>query len=126
MPSNALAQSGPGDAALGALIGTAAMEVDALSDVANRLHALIARHVAQPGAHEQSIEDAQMIDYLTQHLEALGEFLGRLSAATPPDVLVDAASARAGVRLAALARRLVGDTDPNTAPGQDPGDCELF
>ena len=30
---------------LGALLGTAATEVDALSDVAGRLHSLIARHI---------------------------------------------------------------------------------
>ena len=53
---------------LGALLGTAATEVDALSGVADRLHSLIARHIAREDAPEESIEDAQMIDYLTQHL----------------------------------------------------------
>lgn len=114
-------------ASLGALLGTAATEVDALCDVAGRLHSLIARHIAQGNASEKSIEDAQMIDYLIQHLEALGDFLAQLSCATPTDVLVDAESARAGVGLADLARRLMGEVAGEDAPvAGPPGDCELF
>ena len=99
-------------------------EVDALSVVADRLHNLIARHISREDAPEQSIEDAQMIDYLTQHLEALGDFLTELSIATPANVMVDAETARAGVGLADLARRLMGETaDEDAGPA---GDCELF
>lgn len=112
---------------LGALLGTAATEVDALSGVADRLHSLIARHIGREDAPEESIEDAQMIDYLTQHLEALGDFLAQLARVTPPEILVDAASARAGVGLADLARRLMGDVpDENAVPAGPAGECELF
>jgi hypothetical protein len=113
--------------ALGGLIGAAANEVDALSEVAGRLHSVIVRHVSVADAHEQSIEDAQMIDYLTQHLEALALFLSRLSEATPKTVVVDAESARAGVALADLARRLMGEVPSGLEATPRPaGDCELF
>jgi hypothetical protein len=121
-----IADQATSNAALGPLIGTAATEVDALSEVAGRLHSVIVRHIGVQDAHEQSIEDAQMIDYLTQHLEALGQFLSRLSHATPDDVRVDAESARAGVALADLARRLMGEAPSETEAPRTTGDCELF
>ena len=111
---------------LGALLGTAATEVDALSDVAGRLHSLIARHISQGNASEKSIEDAQMIDYLIQHLEALGDFLAGLSCVTPADIMVNAERARAGVGLADLARRLMGEVAGEGVPAGPAGDCELF
>ena len=119
-------ESDSSNASLGELVGAAATEVDALSDVASRLHSLIARHISREDAPEQSIEDAQMIDYLTQHLDALSGFLAQLSRAAPADVRVNAASARAGVGLADLARRLMGETSSEDAPAGPAGDCELF
>lgn len=123
---SAIAVQTTGDASLAALLATAAKEVDGLSDVAQRLHDLIARHIGGAGIEAQSIEDAQMIDYLVQHLEALGAFLDCLARETPEHLNVDATSARAGLRLADLARRLVGGGDGPDARSTPSGDCELF
>jgi hypothetical protein len=108
---------------LRSLLVATAVEIDALSDAGRRLQPLIAWAV-EAGSSERTIEDAQGIDHLLQHLCALSGFIMHLASATPSDVHVDLEGAAARLNLSDLKRRLLGGP---SAPASEPaGDLELF
>ena len=107
----------PHGAPLAALLAATALEVDALARDAERLQPLVAQAV-QARASAGSIADAQVMDHLLQHFDALASFIAALAAATPGDVRVDAAAALAGVTLGEFKRRLLGDRRPPEAAGE--------
>lgn len=114
-----------GDKPLAQLLRAAADEMFLLAELGQPLHALIERQMGGAGLQERSIEDAQLIDFLVQHLEATGIFLRLLAAQAPEEATVDFDSVRDRVPLADLARRLGGES-PMEDPAAASGDLDLF
>ncbi|MDB5448143.1 MAG: hypothetical protein JWQ97_3460 [Phenylobacterium sp.] len=85
-------------------LGACAGELAALADRCEALQAGLAPAL-QTGA---AIEEAQMLDLLTQSLSAIADYLNELSAGLAPEWMVDSATAAALVPLTELARRLTG------------------
>jgi hypothetical protein len=110
---------------LAQLLRAAADEMFLLSELGGPLHALIERQMGGAGLQERSIEDAQLIDFLVQHLEATGIFLRQLAAQTPEETMVEFERVRAMVPLADLARRLGGEPPPEDSSASS-GDLDLF
>ena len=109
------------------LLESAASEMFSLSEIGGALHRLIAREMGTTRLNERSIEDAQLIDFLVQHLQAVGAFLRSLAAETPIDVAVDYAPLRDSVPLADLARRLGGQlAEAEAGPVVVAGELDLF
>ena len=106
------------------LISATAREIGRLAVLGHRLQALISGHVAAAGQIEGAVEDAQMLDYLIQHLEGVEQFLDRLAATAPRGCHVDVSSISAGLALGALSRRLAGGAGPDGA--DDAGEMELL
>lgn len=69
----------------------------------------------------------QNIDYITQSLEGLADFLDHLASDTPKEWVYPHLAAADVVKLEALAARLSGDSDKisRTTPDDD-GDLDLF
>ena len=112
-----------GGVPLRSLLMATTAEIDALSEASLRLQPLIAQAVAA-NSSEQSIEDAQLIDHLVQHLCALSGFITHLASATPADVRVDLEAAVTGLNLSDLKHRLLGGRrilEPEPA-----GELDLF
>jgi hypothetical protein len=109
------------------LLESAASEMFSLSEIGLALHRLIAREMGTTRLNERSIEDAQLIDFLVQHLQAVGAFLRSLAAETPAEVAVDYAPLRDSMPLADLARRLGGQLEESEAsPTVLSGELDLF
>ncbi len=109
------------------LLESAASEMFSLSEIGGALHRLIAREMGTTRLNERSIEDAQLIDFLVQHLQAVGAFLRSLAAETPEEVAVDYAPLRDSVPLADLARRLGGQlAEAHAPPAAVAGELDLF
>ena len=108
---------------LDTLLSSAADEMASLSEMSHGLHDLVARQMASGHAHDQSIEEAQAIDLLVQHLDTIGAFLRLLANETPPGVAIDFARLRNQLPLAGLAGRLGGDTAAEDAAC---GELDLF
>ncbi len=105
----ALAPSELAYAPLKALVAAAGSELHALCREGHRLQALIGSHVAAAGvAQEQAIEDAQMLDRLVQHQQALAEVLRRLAELIPQDLEIELDAVLGPLRLSGLAGRLAG------------------
>jgi hypothetical protein len=112
---------------MSALLESAASEVLSLSEIGLALHRLIAREMGTTRLNERSIEDAQLIDFLVQHLQAVGAFLRSLAAETPAEVAVDYAPLRDAMPLADLARRLGGQlAEAEAQPAVVSGELDLF
>lgn len=107
---------------LAELLKAAAAELTDLSRAGDRLHGLVERRMAAAPLAEGGIEDAQLIDFLVQHLETVGLFL-RLLAAEAPATDIDYARLSARLPLADLASRLGGGAAPPPAAS---GDLDLF
>jgi hypothetical protein len=105
------------------LLAAAAGELNALASLSQQLHELVERQHAAAGLSDACVEDAQIIDYLVQHLDALALFLTLVAEQAPNTVHVDAGRALAGLPLGDLARRLGGGAAAAPAPT---GDLELF
>lgn len=95
-------------ASLRALIAAAGSELMALAKEGHRLQELIGAHVAAHSSREEAVEDAQLLDVLLQHHEALAEVLHRLAEQTPPATVVKLDAVLGPVPLAGLADRLAG------------------
>jgi hypothetical protein len=108
-----------------ALLRAAADEMFSLSEIGQPLHALIERQMGGYDLQEKSIEDAQLIDFLVQHLQATGTFLRQLAEQTSEDAMIDFDRVRTKVPLADLARRLGGEA-PSEGPPGGSGDLDLF
>lgn len=108
---------------LRSLLMAAAVEIDALSEAGRRLQPLIAQAV-KANSSEQSIEDAQIIDHLVQHLYALSGFMTHLASATPAEVRVDLETAVAGLNLSDLKHRLLGGR--RALEPEPTGEMDLF
>jgi nitric oxide reductase activation protein len=112
---------------MSALLESAASEMFSLSEIGLALHRLIAREMGTTRLNERSIEDAQLIDFLVQHLQAVGAFLRSLAAETPVEVAVDYAPLRDSMPLADLARRLGGQlAEAQALPPVVSGELDLF
>ncbi|OYX34942.1 MAG: hypothetical protein B7Y99_04785 [Caulobacterales bacterium 32-69-10] len=109
-----------------ALLRSTAQEMASLSDMSNRLHDLVARQMGAAVIHEQSVEEAQSIDLLVQHLETIGRFLHLLADEVPSSLAVDFSPIRDRLPLAALADRLGGEAGRRRLDDGDPGDLDLF
>ena len=106
------------------LLGSASDEMFVLSGLGGRLHELVERQSALAPLHDRSIEDAQLIDFLVQHLEAVGIFLRLLAENAPAGASIDFEALRHRLPLADLARRLGGERAfEMEAPS---GDLDLF
>ena len=95
-------------ASLRTLIAAAGCELMALAREGHRLQAMIGEHVAALGSSETAVEDAQLLDVLLQHHEALAEVLARLSEEIPATAKVDLEPVLGSLRLSGLADRLAG------------------
>lgn len=107
------------------LLRAAADEMFQLSEIGQPLHALIERQMGGSDLQDRSIEDAQLIDFLVQHLQATGIFLRGLAEQTAEDAVVDFERVRVTVPLADLARRLGGEA-PVEDSSATSGDLDLF
>lgn len=88
------------------------------------LHELARKLAAAPTSSDRSaVIAAQGQDVLEQTLDELAAFLARSADAFPDEPLPQLGPAFAGIRLAALARRLAGGI---AAPVDAEGDMELF
>jgi hypothetical protein len=79
-----------------------------LAQEGHRLQELIGAHVAALGSSEGAVEDAQLLDVLLQHHEALAEVLKRLAAEIPASAEVKLEAVLGPLRLSGLADRLAG------------------
>ena len=100
-------------------LGACAGELAALADRCEALQAGLAPAL-QSGA---AIEEAQMLDLLTQSLASVADYLHALSNDIPKDWVVDASPAAASVRLSELAKRLAGGA---LLPPPESGELDLF
>jgi hypothetical protein len=100
-------------------LAACAGELADLAGRCGRLQATLAPGLAAPAA----IEDAQGLDLVTQSLEALAAYLETLARGLPAGWTVDAEAAAAGLPLAGLARRLLGQAPEAAA---DNGELDLF
>jgi hypothetical protein len=107
----------------GALVAAAGREVAALGAVVETLQELVARHA---GADPQGLEEAQGLDFLLQHLSAIGELLQRLGADPALAGMIETDALRAGAPLADLAGRLFGDLAAKPFARPTAGAVELF
>lgn len=107
----------------GALVAAAGREVMALGAVVETVHGLVARHV---GIDPDAMEEAQSLDFLLQHLCAIGDFLQRLGSDPALGEPVQTDGLRAAAPLADLAARLFGDADAKPFGRPSAGDVELF
>jgi hypothetical protein len=73
--------------------------------------------------NKAAIEEAQILDLMTQSLGAMADYLKALAAGLPADWRVDAAPAAAILPLAELARRLSGGAGDRPS---EAGDLDLF
>ena len=112
-------------APLRTLLAATASELEALSRAGHRLQPLIAQAMVA-GALEESIEEAQIVDYLLQHLDALSSFIQGLAAQTPGDICVDAGAAGADMVLSDLRRRLLHEPGGAAILHRDAGEVELL
>ncbi len=112
-------------APLSGLLEATACELEALSRAGHRLQPLIAQAMVA-GALEESIEEAQIVDHLMQHLDALALFIQGLASQTPSDVHVDATAAGSQMVLSDLRKRLLGDPDAATMLQTTAGEVELL
>ncbi len=117
----ALQESAP----LRALLEATAAELEALSRAGHRLQPLIAQAMVA-GALEESIEEAQIVDYLLQHLDALSGFIQGLAAQTPDGIHVDASAAGADMLLSDLRRRLLHEPGAAAILHRESGEVELL
>jgi hypothetical protein len=111
-------------ASLRGLLVATATEIQALSRASHRLQPMIAQAMVA-GALDESIEEAQIVDYLLQHLDELSAFVLGLAGQTPEAIHVNTGAAGAGLMLGDLKRRLLDEPDA-TANGRDAGEYEPF
>lgn len=123
MPAADLSEAPDRTASLRTLIAAAGCELLALAREGHRLQALIGAHVAAAGSNERAVEDAQMLDVLLQHHEALAEVLTKLAAEIPSTAEVDLEPVLGSLRLSGLADRLAGTRG---AFSESPGELEVF
>jgi hypothetical protein len=107
----------------GALVAAAGREVVALGAVVEMVHGLVTRHAV---ADAPSMEEAQSLDFLLQHLDAIGDLLQRLGLDPTLDGLVETDPLRAATPLADLAARLFDDADARPFARPSAGEVELF
>ena len=105
------------------LIEAAGAELTALAREGHRLQTLIGDHVAALGSSEGAVEDAQLLDVLLQHHEALAEVLKRLAAEVPATTEVRLDTVLGPLRLSGLADRLAGAEEPHAKTS---GELEMF
>jgi hypothetical protein len=110
-------------ASLRTVIEAASAELQSLAREVHRLQALIGDHVAAIGSSEGAVEDAQILDVLHQHHEALSEVLKRLAAEVPDAAEVRLDAVLGPLRLSGLADRLAGAETPHAKTS---GDLEMF
>lgn len=110
------------------MLHSTASELFDLAEVGERLHDIVERHLMSAGAHEGAIVDAQLIDFLVQHLESVGAFLRLLADQTPRGLHIDFDRVRGRLPLADLERRLSGDMVAQHGVGAShaAGDLDLF
>ena len=108
MTQSELSEPPPRTASLRTMIAAAGGELLALAREGHRLQAMIGAHVAALGANEKTMEDAQLLDVLLQHHEALAEVLTRLAEEIPSEAEVDLEPVLGSLRLSGLADRLAG------------------
>jgi hypothetical protein len=107
----------------GTLVAAAGREVAALGAVVEMVHGLVTRHAA---ADPHAMEEAQSLDYLLQHLCAIGDLLQQLGEHPTLDGLVATEPLRAGTPLADLAARLFDGADAKPFARPTAGEVELF
>jgi hypothetical protein len=107
-----------GQVRLSAVLRAAALELQALS---KRTEALQAMTSAE--ASEHAVEGGQDIDYVAQHLDALGAVLDRLAAQAPDSLSVAAEELASTLTLSGLSARL--GLTPAAEPGPS-GELDLF
>jgi hypothetical protein len=110
-------------ASLRTVIEAASAELLSLASEVHRLQALIGDHVAALGSREGAVEDAQLLDVLLQHHEALSEVLKRLAAEVPDSAEVRLDTVLGPLRLSGLADRLAG---AETTHAKTSGELEMF
>lgn len=114
----------PGDTLAG-LLSRASVEVSALAQVFDGLQSVLGPSTIDLRAlGQEAVERVQSLDYLSQHLHALGQFIEALSRVPAARSAADPATALALVPLAGLARRLAGR--PAGAGAGDDDDFEMF
>ena len=101
-------------------------ELRQLSDMVQRMETavdgMIERHAG--ALDTESIRNLQLLDILGQSLGALASFAENAASLARPAWTIDGRAATAGLTLASLAHRLVGD--PLQPAAAAPSDCELF
>ena len=96
-------------------------ELKALHVLSGTAQEAVATLTARIVPDHQLSEGIQVLDSLTQHLDALTRFVNDLAAALPASERVDLTVAAGDIRLERLRRRLMGEIAPDHA-----GDVELF
>lgn len=108
-----------------------ASEMDHAGELCRRLEHLVSTLVAasQGAAREEGMREAQVLDALTQHIDALGLFMREVAQGVDTTGACDLGDVLARLPLAALAARLserVRNTSDPSRPPADAGDLVLF
>ena len=112
---------------LSTVLTRSAAELADLSDRTERLQEVMAELVRQCAAlDEDAARDMQALDWISQHLEGMADFLAELARATAPGWRIDPTPALDALSLAELAHRLRGSPDGGAPPAVVAGEMELF
>lgn len=114
-----------------AILTALAQEVDHAGTLCDRLESLVSRLIggAEGEPLQIALHEAQTIDALQQHLNALSDFMRSLNRQGEQNGGFDLSAAVAQIPLADLAKRLsvaAHNLDDQDRPAQDAGDLTLF
>jgi hypothetical protein len=117
---------GPGDLAISALLRQLAHELGALQLMAGEMESSVDDLIAGQAKvlDARSIQNLQLLDTVSQTLQALAAVAGNAAALSAREWKIDGKAATAGLKLAGLAQRIEsGNASAGRAPA---GHFELF
>jgi hypothetical protein len=103
-------------------------ELRKLASVTDGVQRIVSQMLLDHRANDlASLIELQRLDFLSQSIGAIADFLEALAASTPKHWSLDVKSASQSVKLSELALRLASAADPAAGAHAAPvGDCELF
>ncbi|ESR24224.1 hypothetical protein [Lutibaculum baratangense] len=119
-----LPMCGSADMPMTEILGALRVELGELAASARQVEGLLADLVARvdPSVVDSVVTDAQLVDAMSQRLEALEIYVRALRGLTPGEWEMDPRPASALLTVSQLARRLTGEQEEEEASGE----FELF